>query len=45
MKIVMDNTGEINIIDKYKLLQIYKPLDLDLKDQDGNNLLMKTVQL
>lgn len=44
MKIVMNNTGETDIIDKYNLLQLYKPLDLNLKDQDGYNLLMKSIQ-
>lgn len=44
MKIISNNTWSTEIIEKYNLLSSYKPLKLDLKDKDGNNVLMKTAQ-
>lgn len=44
MKIISHNTGATDIIEKYNLLSSYKPLNLDLKDTDGNNALMRIAQ-
>jgi len=44
MKIISDNIWEKEIIEKYNLLKSYKLLNLELKDQDWNNVFMKTIQ-